>query len=118
MTINDLELLAHKGAKLPAGLNGAEQIFFLGLRRLYAYAKLSGMLPEQGSQEKAALLKEFGVRNLQISRAEKTTRMWKEIEAAANRYRTERTLENADAFVKAVYGCGRKREVTKNDRTD
>lgn len=69
MTINDLELLAHKGAKLPAGLNGAEQIFFLGLRRLYAYA---------------------------------------------NRYRTQRTLENADAFVKAVYGVGRKKRITQD----
>ena len=31
-------------------------------------------------------------------------RLWKEIEAAGGRYWEERTLENADAFVEAVYG--------------
>lgn len=108
MTVSELEVLAHKGAKLPEGLNGAEQIFFLGMRRLYAYAKISGMSQEQGRQEKAALLKEFGVRNLQLSRAEKTDRMWKEIEAAGNRFGQERTLESAEAFYRAVYGCGLK----------
>lgn len=28
------------------------------------------------------------------------------LEAAANRYGTQRTLENADAFFQAVYGVG------------
>lgn len=108
-TIHDLELLAHKGAKLPEGLNGAEQILFLGLRRLYAYAKLVQMPPEQGRQEKLALLREFEKRSFQVAHMEKTWAMWKDIEAAANRYSTQRTLENADAFVQAVYGVGRKK---------
>ena len=106
MKVEEMEILANKGARMPEGLNGAEQILFLGLRRLYAYAKISGMSPEEGRQEKSSLLKEFGKRNLQLARAERTDRMWKEIEAASTRFAKERTLESAEAFFRAVYGVG------------
>ena len=40
----------------------------------------------------------------------------RKIEEAANRFGQERTLENAEAFVRAVYGCGVKKE-EENDGT-
>ncbi len=109
MSPETIEDLAYQGRGMPQGLNAAEQMLFQSFRQLYAYAKLVQMPPEQGGLEKLALLREFEHRSFQVAHMEKTWAMWKQIEAAANRYRTERTLENADAFVKAVYGVGRKK---------
>ena len=109
MSPETIEDLAYQGRGMPQGLNAAEQMLFQSFRRLYAYAKLVRMPPEQGRLEKLALLREFEHRSFQVAHMEKTWAMWKEIEGAANRYRTQRTLENADAFVKAVYGVGLKK---------
>lgn len=108
MTPERIEDLAWRNAGMPSGLNIAEQMLFQGFRRLYAYAKMTGMSAEQGRWEKGELLREFRMRQFQLKRMEKTDRMWAEIEAAANRFGKERTIENAEAFVKAVYGAGMK----------
>ncbi len=104
MSPGQIEDLAFQGKSMPAGLNAAEQLLFLQFRYLYRYARLVEMPREQGQREKAMLLKEFQKRSAHVKHMEKTAAMWKEIEAAGNRYGIERTLENADAFVKAVYG--------------
>ena len=110
MSPEAIEDLAYEGREMPRGLNAAEQMLFQSFRRLYAYAKLVHMSPEQGRMEKLALLREFEKRSAQVKHMEKTWAMWKEIEGAANRFGRERTLENAEAFVRAVYGCGLKKE--------
>lgn len=104
MTADQIEDLALAGAELPDGLNAAEQLLFLHFRYLYRYARLVDMPKEQGRREKAKILKEFQKRSFDVKHMEKTDAMWKAIEAAGSRYGIERTLENADAFVKAVYG--------------
>ena len=106
MTPEQIEDLAFQGAGMPKGLNAAEQMLFQSFRRLYAYAKLVQMPPEQGRQEKAELLREFRQRQAQVRHMEKTWAVWKEIEGAANRFGRERTLESAEAFHRAVYGTG------------
>lgn len=103
MTKEQIEDLAFRGEHMPPGLDIAQQMLFQSFRRLYQYAKLVKMSPEQGKVEKLAIIREYDKRSAQVQRMEKTAAMWKAIEAAANRYGTERTLENADAFVKAVY---------------
>lgn len=105
MSPDQIEDLAFQGAPMPKGLDLAEQMLFQALRRLYQYAKLVEMPKERGKQEKLAILREYEKRAAQVRHMEKTAAMWKEIEAAANRYGTQRTLENADAFVEAVYGA-------------
>ncbi len=100
----EVEDLAFQNAPMPAGLDLAEQMLFQAFRRLYQYAKLVQMEPERGRIEKLAILREYEKRAAQVKHLEKTAAMWKAIEAAANRYGTQRTLENADAFVEAVYG--------------
>lgn len=104
MTADQIEDLALKGVGLPDGLNAAEQLLFLQFRYLYRYARLVEMQRDQGRREKASILKEFQRRSFDVKHMDKTREMWQAIEAAGNRYGTERTLENADAFVKAVYG--------------
>lgn len=108
MTPDELEDLAFRGAEMPKGLNAAEQALFQSLRRLYAYAKLTHMTTDQGKREKTEILKAFRVFSFWMRVGRHTDRMWKEIESAGNRYRLDRTLENADAFIKAVYGVGGK----------
>ena len=108
MTPEVIEDLAYQGQEMPQGLNAAQQMLFQSFRRLYAYATLTHMPLEQGKREKLALLREYEKRSAQVVHMEKTWAMWQRIEAAANRYGAERTLENADAFVQAVYGVGRK----------
>ena len=111
MRPDELEDRAYRGQEMPDGLNAPEQMLFQAFRWLYAYAKLVKMPPDRGRREKQALLREFDKRQCQTEHLEKTWAMWKQIEAAANRYGRERTLEHADAFVRAVYGAG----VKKND---
>lgn len=106
MTPEQIEDLAFQGAGMPEGLNMAEQMLFQSFRRLYAYAKLVQMPPEQGKLEKLEILREFRQRQAQVRHMEKTWAMWKEIEEAGSRFGRERTLENAEAFHRAVYGVG------------
>lgn len=108
MSLEQIEDLAFRGAAMPEGLDMAQQMLFQSFRRLYQYAKLVQMPPEQGKMEKLTILREYDKRAAQVRWMEKTSAMWKDIEAAANRYGTERTLENADAFFQAVYGAGLK----------
>lgn len=105
MSPEQIEDLAFRGEAMPEGLDIARQMLFQSFRRLYQYARLVHMPPEQGRMEKLALLRTYDAAAAQVRRMEKTSAMWKDIEAAANRYGTERTLENADAFVEAVYGA-------------
>jgi hypothetical protein len=39
-----------------------------------------------------------------------SVRLWKAVESAANAYQKERTLENADRMIEAIYGVGIPRE--------
>ena len=105
MRPEEIEDLAYEEREMPKGLNAAEQALFQGFRRLYAYAKLVQMEPERGKREKLELLREFETRSAQVAHMEKTWAMWREIEAAASRFGRERTIESAEAFVTAVYGC-------------
>ena len=110
MNIDQIEELAFRDEPLPKDLDAAEQLLFLSLRYLYRYARLIRMPKDRGRREKAKLLQEFQKRSFDVRHMEKTAAMWKEIEAAANRYGTEPTIENADAFFRAVYGTDRKKE--------
>ncbi len=112
MTTAQIEDLAFQGGSLPDGLNAAEQLLFLQFRYLYRYVRLVEMPKEQGRLEKAKVLKEYQKRSFDVRHMEKTAAMWKAIEAAGSRYGTERTLENADAFVEAVYRVKLKEDET------
>ncbi len=112
MTPDEIEDIAFQNRGMPEGLNAAEQMLFQSFRKLYAYAKLVGMAPEEGKAEKAELLKAFRKANGEIKYAHHRLNFWIEIEAAGTKFAKEQTIENAIAFQKAVYGVGLK-EVQK-----
>lgn len=106
---------ASRGDPMPEGLTTVEQAVYQGMRYLYAVYRAGRLSKDAAAREKAALLRELTRarerEELRDRIERKTAAMWKAIEAAANRYGTERTLENADAFVEAVYGARLKEEL-------
>ena len=112
MSPAQIEDLAYRGEEMPQGLNLAQQMLFQAFRQLYAYAKLTHMPKDQGKREKARLLREFRNRQAQMDHMEKTWAMWRQIEAAGSRFAKERTVEAAEDFYRAVYGCRPKKERT------
>ena len=104
---------------MPEGLRIYEQAAYQALRYLYAMYHRKAISREDAAREKKLIRVqhdrakadfETNRRNL-LAHAE----MWKKIEETANQFGKERTLENAEAFVQAVYGCKMKKE--ENDGT-
>ncbi len=108
----EYEQEAARGDPMPAGLSLAEQSAYQAMRSLYALYKRGNISKEAAAKEKAAILGSFWKAKEQedfMQRIlEDNARMWKEIEAAGNRFGRERTVEAAEAFHKAVYGVGLK----------
>ena len=111
------ERAAMRGDPMPEGLRIYEQAAYQALRYLYAMYHRKAISREEAAREKKLIRVQYdrakadfetNRRNL-LAHAE----MWRKIEAAANRFGQERTLENAEAFVQAVYGCGVKKEEEK-----
>lgn len=115
MSPDQIEDLAFRGETLPQGLDMAEQLLFLSFRQLYQYARLIRMDPERGRREKTAILEEFRRRQRQVYWMEKTNRMWTAIELTGSAFGRERTIENAEAFFRAVYGAGLKERSEAHD---
>ena len=77
-------------------------------RELYRNFREGKLKESDGVKAKAAILSRYNTQHAEYETMQNIVRhqaeMWKQIELAGNRYGTDRTLENADAFVEAVYG--------------
>lgn len=104
MTVEALEDLAMDGRPLPEDIEAHEKWLYLCLRLLHKEHRLGSISREQAGIEKKLLLKDFRQMAFQCKVGKHNTQMWKNIEAAANRFGKERSLECADAFFRAVYG--------------
>lgn len=93
---------------MPDGLSLAKQQTYQAVRYLYALYRGKRITQAQAAQEKAAILRKLRMAQEKEALLEKsysrTVDMWKSIEAAANRYGTDRTLENADKLIESIYG--------------
>lgn len=107
MTPEEIEDLAFRNHGMPDGLNAAEQMLFQSFRKLYAYAKLVGMTPEEGKAEKAELLREFRKLNGKVEYVNAKSRFWIEIEAAGIDYAKNKSMETAENFYYKVYGLAK-----------
>lgn len=103
---------AMRGDSMPEGLPLCDQAAYQAMRYLYALYCRGGIPREDAAAEKGRIRGEYEIRKKQFQavREGQTERaqFWKAIEAAANRFGRERTLENAEAFLEAVYGAGLK----------
>lgn len=113
--LEQLEDLAFNGAELPKGLRFPEQLLFLRLRCLYAYARQIQMDPEQGKREKQEIVTEYlgNLANhiLYMGNAER----WKNCELAASEIRKDPELYNnpkVRALMESLYGKADRKEIT------
>ena len=104
----EYEREAARGDPMPDGLSLAEQQTYQAIRYLYAVYRAKRITQAQAAQEKAKVLRELRMmqekETLQQKAYNRSIAMWKNLESAANRYGTERTLENADKLIEAIYG--------------
>ena len=93
-----------------------ERCLWYALRDVYRKFAAGDLTKEQGDEEKRKAVKQFNADSQKLDLAEQILRrdseMWREIETACRAFRLDRSLENADAFVSAVYGVKMKKEGT------
>jgi len=84
-----------------------ERALYYALRDIYSQYRKGIITKSKGEELKLKAMRQFDLDNQAISSAikilHKHAEFWKSIEKASSRYRLERTLENADAFLEAVY---------------
>ena len=84
-----------------------EIVLWYAFRELYRAFHARQLNKEGAEKVKAEILKRYQVQKTEYETLKRLVRnqaeMWKKIELAGNRYGTERTIESADAFYKAVY---------------
>ena len=84
-----------------------ERALFYTLKDIYSSYRRKLITKEQGESGKNAALRQYDLDKGAIESAMHILRsnaeLWKHIEMAASTYRLDRTLENADAFIEAVY---------------
>ena len=85
-----------------------ERALFFTLKDIYESFKKGVLSKDRGETLKNQALRQYDIDKGAFDSALKILRdnasLWKQIEMAANHYRLDRTLENADIFIEAVYG--------------
>lgn len=104
----EYEKPAARGDPMPDGLSLAEQQTYQAIRYLYAVYRAKRITQEQAAKEKATILRKLRIAQekeaLMDKAHQRAIKMWKDLETATNRYGKERTLENADKLIEAIYG--------------
>lgn len=109
-TVFEYEQAAMRGEPIPSGLSASDRAAYLQLRELYAQYHSGSITRETGSADKKRILRARDEEARTAAFRERclsyTVRLWREVECAASNYRKNRTLENADRIMEAIYGVG------------
>lgn len=102
--VSQLERSAMRGDTMPDGLTLTEQKTWQALSYLYGRYRLKLISREDGGAEKKKIIKthESGVADDRL--AKWTADLRRDIEAAQNAYRKDRSLENADGLSMTLDG--------------
>lgn len=99
-----------------------ERALFYTMKDIYEQFRLGKLSKETGESLKNKTLRQFDLDQGAVQSAMKILRdnaeLWKRIELAGNHYRLDRTLENADAFIEAVYRVRGKQLGLKEEEID
>lgn len=108
MTFQELEEAASQNQTMPRGLDAFEQAAYLSLRCLYSHYRHGEISKEAAMREKKAirLAHEERVRvdAVRSDLSKHCADLWKAVEGFTSDYRKERSLENADRVMEAIYG--------------
>lgn len=103
----EFEKQAMSGFPLPDGLKQWEQNAYIALRGLYQQYRAGAVDRESATADKRKIVKAArDAERMEAFRdmlAQSTVTLWREIEAMGNTYAKNPTLENAEAFYRAVY---------------
>lgn len=107
MTADQISQLAAKQEMPADGMTCTDWLLWYMLRDIYRDFKAGRLDAEKGSERKKHSLsiwekESFRVRQLN-ELADSAGKMWKRVEMAANAYRLNRSLQNADKLIEAIY---------------
>ena len=116
MTKDEISKYAYMGEMPDEEMSCPERCLWYALRDVYRRFQSGDIKKDQSIQEKSKAIRQFELDSGELDSARKilsrNAAMWAEIELASSMYTMDRTLENADAFVSAVYGVKMKKEGT------
>lgn len=107
MTADQISQLAAKQEMPQDGMTYVDWLLWYMLRDIYRDFKAGRLDAEKGAERKQHSLsiwekESFRARQLN-ELADSAGKMWKRIEMAANAYRLNRSLQNADKLIDAIY---------------
>ena len=107
ITEHEISKLAAQSRK-PPDMTPPEELLWYWLRDIYAGYRNKQIDSDTGAERKTEAIRRYNQLVTERDMAERIVSshaaLWKGIKNAANLYHAERTLENADGFVAAVYG--------------
>ena len=109
LTVNEITQYAANGIELSGYATQADYLLWYRLRDIYTAFRTNKLTKEDGEKRKKQALRLYHADTAELLSAKKVllrhADMWSNIERAAVRYSQDRTLDNADLFVGAVYNC-------------
>ena len=119
--IDDVRLSAFNLEPEPAeSWKAPEIVLWYAFRELYRNFRDGKTRKAEAEKVKAEIIKRYQVQKTEYETMQNIVRrqadMWQKIEIAGSRYRLDRKLENADAFIEAVYGVQIKRTANEEDQ--
>lgn len=108
MTVDQIAKLAAQNIVPADKLSLEESLLWYRLRDLYSKFSADSISKENAAVEKQKIVKQYNADKQTQETAERYVahhaKLWRNIEAAHVAYRQNKTIENADNFVEAVYG--------------
>lgn len=107
--IENIRLMAYKNEHLDEGSQWtiADRLLWYEYRELYQQFRGGLIDQKQAEAEKNRIMQRYdtalAVQEMSDRVFQAQSDLWKRIEPTADRYRLNRTVENADAFIEAVY---------------
>ena len=107
MTFDDISKLAAKNERPESGMTYVDYLAWYVLRDIYRDYKAGRIDKERGESRKRDALDLWERETAKISSIRdqvfEVAELWKRIESAANAYQLNRTVENADKLIFAIY---------------
>lgn len=102
----DLEKQAMNGEPLPKGLDLADSLLYLGLKRIYADYKSGIISRKEGSKIKETLVYNHAKAKSELEFiSRQALELNERIKSEKQNYENNRTIENADALYCAIFNC-------------
>ena len=119
--IDDVRLSAFNLEPEPAeSWKAPEIVLWYAFRELYRDYREGKIKEDKAKSIKSEIIKRYHVQKTEYETMQNIVRrqaeMWQKIEIAGSRYRLDRKLENADAFIESVYGVQIKRTEHPDDQ--